>query len=54
MVENGKIRRLDETAIDAELPKSELGHISVTSTTVNEANFNEFPSFETESTSSWD
>jgi hypothetical protein len=55
MVANCEIgERCDETPSDyAELPKS-LGYNSGSSTTVNEANLNEFPSFDTDSLSSWD
>jgi hypothetical protein len=52
MVANGEIRHRPENLAsdEAEQSKSWLGHNSVSSTTVNE----EFPSFETESTNSWD
>jgi hypothetical protein len=53
MVANGDIQHGLDACADEELPKSDLGRISVKSTTVNEAS-NEFPSFEIASTTSWD
>jgi hypothetical protein len=53
MVANGDIQHGLDACADEELPKSDLGRISVQSTTVNEAS-NEFPSFEIASTTSWD